>query len=76
MTVSMVSVKGQIVIPSGIRRSHGIRKGTKVSIIEEGGNIILRPITDEYIDGLRGSLGSGGKALKILAEEKKKERDS
>lgn len=75
METATVTTKGQIVIPSRIRHRHRIRKGTRVCFLERGHDIVLRPITDEYIEGMRGSLATEGKALKALMEEKKKERE-
>ncbi len=76
METVTVTTKGQIVIPSKIRNRHGIRKGTRVCFIEQGQDILLRPVTDEYIDEVRGSVATGGKALRALIDEKKKERAS
>ncbi|MCX5726848.1 MAG: AbrB/MazE/SpoVT family DNA-binding domain-containing protein [Candidatus Saganbacteria bacterium] len=75
METSMVTTKGQIVIPSKIRQRHKIKKGTRICFIETGKDIVIRPITDDYIEGLKGSLRTAGKALKTLLEEKKKERE-
>ena len=75
METSLVTIKGQIVIPSRIRQRHGIKKGTKVCFLEQGNEIIIRPVTDEYIDGLKGLLKTNGKALHALLEEKKRERE-
>ena len=75
MNTSIVTVKGQIVIPSKIRHRHKIRKGTRVCFIEQGKDIILRPITDDYIDGVKGFLGTNGKTLKALLAEKQRERE-
>ena len=69
------TVKGQIVIPAAVRRKLGIKEGTRIQIEVDEKNlaIILHPITREYIHNLRGSLKGGG-ALKILEEERRKER--
>ncbi len=69
------TVKGQIVIPSSVRRKLGIKEGTRIEVEVDEKNlaIILRPITREYIHSLRGSLKGGG-ALKVLEEERRKER--
>jgi AbrB family looped-hinge helix DNA binding protein len=69
------TVKGQIVIPSSVRRKLGIKEGTRIQVEVDEKNlaIILRPITREYIHALRGSLKGGG-ALKVLEEERRKER--
>jgi AbrB family looped-hinge helix DNA binding protein len=73
--VSTVTTKGQLVIPSKLRRKYGIRKGTRVAMIEEESRIILQPLTAEYIRGLRGSLKSGASALKFLKESRKQDRE-
>jgi AbrB family looped-hinge helix DNA binding protein len=67
--------KGQIVIPSSIRRKFGIKEGTRIQIDvdEEEKKIILRPITREYIHSLRGKYRGKG-LLKSLMAEKKRER--
>lgn len=75
MESAVVTTKGQVVIPSRLRRRHGIKKGTQVCFIERGEEIVLRPVTDEYIDNLRGSLKTGGKILQSLVEDRKRERD-
>jgi AbrB family looped-hinge helix DNA binding protein len=67
--------KGQIVIPSSVRRKFGIREGTKIqiSVNDEAKEIILTPITREYVHSLRGKFKGKG-LLKALMAEKKKER--
>jgi AbrB family looped-hinge helix DNA binding protein len=74
MEKSVVTVKGQIVIPFKIRRKFGIKKGTQVSLYEKNGEIVIKPITDEYIRSMAGITGTKGKLLKALKEEKAKER--
>lgn len=75
METTVVTVKGQIVIPSRIRRRYGIKKGTRVCLIERNGEIILKPITREYIEKMAGILGGKGKALRALMKEKERERE-
>jgi len=75
MEKALVTVKGQIVIPSRLRRKFGIKKGTQVSLYEKDGEIVIKPITDEYIRSMAGMTGTKGKLLKALKEEKAKERD-
>jgi len=38
---SYATVKGQIVIPSKIRKKYGIKAGTKIEILDEGERIVL-----------------------------------
>ena len=68
--------KGQIVIPSSVRRKFGIKEGTRIRIeVDEGANVILlRPITRDYVHSLRGRFRGRG-LLKALMNEKKRERD-
>jgi AbrB family looped-hinge helix DNA binding protein len=72
--VSTVTTKGQLVIPSKLRRKYSIRKGTQVVFVEEEDRLILQPLTPEFIRNLRGSLKRGPSALKILHQERKRER--
>ena len=66
------SAKGQIVIPAALRRKYGIKNGTRIVVIDNGDSIILKPMTEEYLKKLQGSLkGKGG--LKTLLEERRKD---
>ena len=49
----MVTVKGQIVIPSKLRLKVGIKKGTQVYVYERDGEIAVEPITEDYIRSIR-----------------------
>ena len=75
METTVVTAKGQIVIPSRIRRRYEIKKGTRVCLLERNGEIILKPITPEYFDKMAGILGKGGKYLEELRKEKERERE-
>ncbi len=70
------TTKGQIVIPSSVRRKLGIKEGTRIQVEldEEGHRIILTPVTREYVHSLRGKYKGKG-LLKSLVEEKKRERN-
>ena len=66
--------KGQLVIPAELRRKHKIEAGTKVAILEDQfGRIVLQPITDEYVDRVRGLLAHGPDLLAIWEREHRKE---
>ena len=73
MERAVVTVKGQIVIPSRLRRKVGIKKGTWVSLYERYVEIVIKPITDEHIRSMAGMTGTRGKLLKALKEEKARE---
>ena len=74
MKKPVVDAKGQVVIPAELRRKYGIKKGTVVSICERNGEIIIRPLTDEYIRSMAGILGTEGNVLKAFTKENAKER--
>ncbi len=54
MNTAYVTSKGQLVVPSRIRRRFGIKPGTRVNFVEEGDRIIFQPVTREYIDSFCG----------------------
>ena len=71
-----MTVKGQIVIPSKVRRMLGMKEGTRiqVDVDEQAHKIVLTPITRDYIQSLRGKYKGKG-LLKALAAEKKREKE-
>ena len=66
--------KGQVVIPSRLRKEFEIEEGTKAQVYAENGQIVLRPITAKFIKSLRGSLKGTG-VMKVMMEERKRERE-
>ena len=71
----VVTAKGQVVIPSQLRRSFGIKKGTQICMYEIDGAIVMKSITDEYIQKMVGVTGTNGKLLKALMQQKARERE-
>jgi len=51
---TVVSSKGQIVIPASLRDRLGIEAGTRIAIQQEADHLVLQPITAGYIDRLLG----------------------
>ena len=70
---SVVTLKGQIVIPVGIRKKVGIQKGTRVFLEEKNGDIIVHPVTPDFYRRNCGVLKGGG-LTKVLLEERRKEK--
>lgn len=75
MGLSIVGVKGQAVIPQKVRAMFQIKQGTRVHFEARNGEMVLTPLTPRYFERMAGCLGTGGKALKLLLEERKKERE-
>jgi AbrB family looped-hinge helix DNA binding protein len=70
-----VNSKGQIIIPSAIRKQLGIKDGTYIHVdmdIEKR-QIILTPVTRQYVHSLRGKYKGRG-LMKALMTEKKSDR--
>jgi len=63
--------KGQIVIPSKIRKKLHIKKGTKLYIQEDGRQIVVRPATAGYIDSLEGFLEVKENLSEALLKDRK-----
>ena len=71
---STVTQKGQVVIPSKLRKKLGIREGTQIAFIEEEERLLLQPLTEKYVKSLRGALKRGRSPLKALFDERKRDR--
>ena len=74
MDTSVVTIKGQVVIPRRIRSLLHITPGTRVRFEPHRGEIVLKPLTPAYFQRMAGLLGRGGKATKALLRERAKER--
>ena len=74
MDTSTLTQKGQIVVPSKIRKALGLNQGDKVAFLLQDGKLLLKPVGKNYFDSLRGILKTKGKVLKALLREKKRER--
>ncbi len=68
------TVKGQIVIPAELRRKYGIKAGTRIIISDNGEAIILKPVNEESLKRLQGTLKGTG-VLESLLEERRKDAE-
>ncbi len=57
---SAVNAKGQVVIPADIRDRFDIKRGTRIAFVEEKGRLFIQPVTDAFIESMRGSLARQG----------------
>lgn len=76
MNTTIVTSKGQIVIPSKIRRRLNIKRGTRLYIEEKGGELIIKAVTPDYFERIAGVLPTKGKLSKSLIEERRKDKES
>jgi len=72
---TVATSKGQVVIPSKIRRQLGIKEGTHLQIaVDDRNRLILTPVTREYVHSLRGKYKGKG-LMKALMADKKREKE-
>jgi AbrB family looped-hinge helix DNA binding protein len=69
-----VKAKGQVVIPVEVRRKFQIDVGTRVAFLEEDGRLFLQPVTDEFIESMRGILAGRGLPVDMEREADRKLR--
>jgi AbrB family looped-hinge helix DNA binding protein len=68
------TTKGQVVIPSKLRREFEIKVGTRAAVISTPDGILLKPVTREYIRSLRGSL-KNQKVWAAFQKDREQERE-
>jgi AbrB family looped-hinge helix DNA binding protein len=83
MTVyrTVVSSRGQVVIPAELRQQLGLEKGTRATWSEDRGRLVLTPMTEKRLDEIMGFLkpapGEPSMFEEIFAErerERKREK--
>lgn len=75
MDTAHVTSKGQLVVPSRLRRKYGIKPGTKVCFIERDNEILFQPVTREYIRSVCGMLKSETSVTQELLKERAREKE-
>jgi len=70
MFTCTVTSKGQIVIPSQIRKRLNIKSGTKLYVQDTGFEINMKPVTPDYLDAVAGILKSKKNLAHVLLEER------
>jgi len=73
---TVATSKGQVVIPSKVRRQLGIKEGTylQIAVDEVNKRLILTPVTREYVHSIRGKYKGKG-LMKALMADKKREKE-
>ena len=74
MTISRATVKGQVLIPAPLRNKFNIKKGSRVSVSEGEGNVILiKPLADDPIEASRGLLKGKTSLTRALIKDRRSE---
>jgi AbrB family looped-hinge helix DNA binding protein len=74
---TVISSRGQVVIPADLREQLGLEKGTRAIWTEEKGRLILTPITEKRLREIRGFLKpkpGEPSAFEGLFKERERER--
>jgi len=74
MTTTTITSKGQIVIPSKIRKHLNIKAGMRFVVQEQGRKIIVQQVDKNYFDQFAGIL-KGTNATEELLMERKREKE-
>ena len=53
---TVISSKGQVVVPAELREQLGLKQGTRATWTEDKGRLILMPITERVLDEIEGFL--------------------
>ena len=74
METTIMSERGQISVPTEIRKQFNLKKGSRLAWINNGQTISIIPIPDDPIEALHG-IGKGENLLQKLLEERRKDRE-
>lgn len=73
METSVLTSKGQLLIPKRLRTKYGIKSGIKVVFEETDKGVLITPMNEQYFKSFAGILKGGNLAadMKKLKEEEK-----
>jgi AbrB family looped-hinge helix DNA binding protein len=74
METASVTSKGQLVIPVRLRRKYRIKPGTKVLFVERDHEILIQPVTREYVREVCGIFKSETSATQMLLRERGRDK--
>ena len=74
METSVLTSKGQLLIPKRLRNKYGMKSGVKVVFEETPGGVILKPMNEDYFNSFMGILKSDGNLKDEIKQHKKEER--
>ena len=73
METSVLTSKGQLLIPKRLRTKYGIKSGVKVVFEETAKGVLITPMNEQYFKSFAGILKGGNLAddMKKMKEEEK-----
>ncbi len=74
METSVLTPKGQLLIPKRIRTKYGINAGVKVIFEETENGVIIRAMNEDYFNSFRGIFKATGNLKEEMKEMKNEEK--
>lgn len=74
METSMLTSKGQLLIPKRLRNKYGMTSGVKVVLEESPQGVLIRPMNEDYFNSFRGILSSSGNLKEEMKQYKAEEK--
>ncbi len=73
METSVLTSKGQLLIPKRLRTKYGIKSGVKVVFEETADGVMIKPMNEQYFKSFAGILKSGNlkEDMRKMKEEEK-----
>jgi AbrB family looped-hinge helix DNA binding protein len=73
METSVLTIKGQLLIPKRIRNKYGIKSGVKVIFEETDNGVMIRPMNEAYFESFAGKFKDALPSTKEYKKLKKEE---
>ena len=74
MENSVLTSKGQLLIPKRLREKYGIKPGVKITFEESKNGLMIRPMNEAYFNSFRGIFKSTGNIKEEIKEMKDEEK--
>lgn len=74
METSVLTSKGQLLIPKRLRNKYGIKSGVKVAFIETSEGVVLKPMDENFFNQFVGMLKEGAPSIEEYKAWKKEEK--
>ena len=72
METSILTTKGQLLIPKRIRNKYGIKSGVKIAFLESPAGVVIKPMDAAYFESFAGlykdSLPTSDEYIKLKKE--------
>ena len=74
METSILTTKGQLLIPKRLRNKYGIKSGVKVVFEETPKGVLITPMNEQYFKSFAGILKSTGNLKEDIKQMKDEEK--